>query len=1008
MAFWDYIHDLPYHLYRGRGVCLFNCPEADFRKFELELKQHYQRVLALATSELSPSGRLQEFSLAGIDHCLLFQDLSLEALEQVIQTVRCQILMPCYHHNKPISLCSKLAASAYPITIPGRRIHEDLNWVRHQLWLEQMVKLLETVNYYFPDPLKPGVTINGKLATLLEKKLALLLEKNSLKFDHQVKLASGYVDFILELKTGKLAIDCEPGERLKTREHQSKRQWLYGQGLDYFCLTGCDLAQAPEQLPDRITTPSHNPVFALDSELLRDSYQAAAIAHGSGPARVLAPAGSGKTKTLINRIVHLINQDVPPRTILALAFNKKAAAEMRQRLVAKNVPVAKSIFQDGVTVTTFHGFGYEIIRRKLGWQYHHSFGGKRSRDLMVAALKPDFSPPMKRNYDPIAPFLLALRKTKTELPVLGAIQVETEEKRVPFGDIFRRYLKLQADQKFLNFDDMIYLCLRLLVSDTELRAELQTRFQYLLVDEFQDLNQSQHLLMQILALPQDNLFVVGDDDQMIYGWRGADVRQILDFPQVYPETRDYLLHTNYRCAKNVVSHSRWLIDHNTTRIAKAIQPRTDARSGRFDLRLDHTLWNQARNVLQWLQEVHATGYQWRDFAILFRYHAYRFTIATVLAAAKIPHTPVNPAELFQTQVGQDIYCYLTMMLQGESLPADALARLLRRPEKYLKTAFIRQIQNFTDLLDAPYRPDLDDRARRRLTDFLAQFLTLKNLVGPLSKSPGQFLLTMVEKFGLESFYRTQKKIFADPEDGGDPVLLEVILSLAESYTSLTDFYQFIGQARSDSSPGSPMDETESPIRPPGDEITLTTIHATKGNEYKNVVLLNLAPPLMKPSSSKYEEERRVAYVGLTRSIEHILITGPTDHYSAFIPEAALNPAFEKKSLPQLKELLKIRFGEQSRLAKKIRRLENKIRKISEKSAVLATKENIPSGTGKLSGQWFRNQFLNWLQKRKHRYTLKLEKARACWPEIGEKMVQIERELSHREILNLWSGAKRGE
>lgn len=1003
MTVWNYFRDLPYHQYRGRGVCLFDCREEDFRQFEHELKRHDLRVLTLVSSRILHDGCLPEFEVSQVDQCLLFQDLTIDAFESIMPAIRCQMLIRFYQRCKPISLCSKAAAAAFSVAISSQHIHEDLNRVRQKLWLEQFVRLLEPANYHFPAPDQPGSVDDGKLATPLEEKLLALLQKKSIQYDRLVKLTSVYVDFLIESEHGKIAIDCEPRDVLNSPENQTKSQFLHSQGIEYICLSVYDLDQAPDQLLARITgtsAPARRPGIRLDSELLQDAHQAAAVAHSNGPARVLAPAGSGKTKTLINRIANLMNLGVPPRTILALAFNKKAAAEMRQRLTAKGVPVAKSMSQDGVTVTTFHGFGYEIIRRKLGWQYQHSFCGKKSREIMIQAIAPDFTLPVKRNYDPVAPFLLVLRKTKTELSVLDTIQVEVEEKSLPFREIFLRYLKLQAGQKFLNFDDMIYLCLRILLTDARLRAELQTRFCHLLVDEFQDLNQSQLLLMQILALPQDNLFVVGDDDQMIYGWRGADVRQILDYPRVYPETRDYLLHTNYRCAKNLVSHSRWLIDHNTTRIAKAIQPRSDARPGRFDLRLDHTIWNQAREVRRWLQEVKGSGYHWCDFAILFRYHAYRFTIAMVLEAEKIPHTPVNPSELFQTPVGRDINCYLTMMLQGELLTAEELGRLLRRPEKYFTNVFIRQIKSFSDLLDAPYAQNLDDRCRQRLTDFLDQYFALQNQVPTLSARPGLFLKILVQKFGLEAFYKSQKKIFADPEDGGDLVLLEVILSLAESYASLTDFYQFIRQAMLEPAPALISDETGSPNRQPGDEITLTTIHATKGNEYKNVVLFNLAPPLIRPSSSKYEEERRVAYVGLTRSIEHILITGPTDHYSAFIPEAALNPTYEKKSINQLKELVKIRTREQAIRLKQIQKLERRIQKMPEKNAVPGKEKSEPIAAKKWSRPWLQYQLTKWQQKRKERAILKLERSRVQLPEIQEQIAQIEKEISHREIFKL--------
>jgi DNA helicase-2/ATP-dependent DNA helicase PcrA len=219
---------------------------------------------------------------------------------------------------------------------------------------------------------------------------------------------------------------------------------------------------------------SSAPAYPLDDDL--DPSQMAAASSIAGPIKVLAPAGSGKTKTLINRILNLLNQGIPAEKILALAFNKKARDEMQERLERKVI--------HGIEVRTFHALGYEIVRESLGWNFSGAAHKPISRELTRGAIRQHTELPPLRNKDPLDAFLDDLRKAKMDLPALPSLTVEYGERVYPFEPIFYSYLKAQLDRTFLDFDDMIYLALRVLVENSTLRHTYQARFEFVLVDEF--------------------------------------------------------------------------------------------------------------------------------------------------------------------------------------------------------------------------------------------------------------------------------------------------------------------------------------------------------------------------------------------------------------------------------------------------------------------------------------------------------------------------------------------
>ena len=777
-----YLSKLEAHLGTGRGVSVYECCQEQVTAFGGSLRDAGCIVQSVRLTEATSS---QPLPALGPDAacCLVYQDLSVEALRPVIGELISRLIYPCYFRGRSLFFFSRAGRAEYLSGVRAEDLHTRYGDLVGGLLVEQLLDLVDQMSYERPAPVRP-----------------------------------------------------EP---------------------------------AAKPLP-------------VDENL--DANQQRAASHTRGPIRVLAPAGSGKTKTLINRIANLVNHGVRPGSVLALAFNKKAAAEMKQRLAGIGVPVSDRLDGEGSAIRTFHSFGYEIVRDHLGWRLDQMAGEGQSRRYLRQAIEEIYPIPRRRGLDRMGGFAEALTRTRMELPPIDEVAVVHGGQSVPFAPVFARYRELQAQRRFVDFDDMLYLPLRAMLDSRELRCRLQSRFEYILVDEFQDLNRAQMLFMQILALPQNNLFVVGDDDQMIYGWRGAEVGHILDFPESFPESTDCLLSTNYRSSHRIVQHARWLIDCNLERVGKDIRARLGATAGTFDIVLGQSLRHQARAAVDWIARVkEAPGTDWGDFAVLSRYKVHQFIVAMMLDREKIPHTAVDHGRLFQTRVGRDLHRYLRVVLKGDEASSQDFATVLTRPNRSLSRVIVNRITNWTRFVGAPDMEGLETWQSERLQKAVDTVLAVRGRVSGIRGSADAAVSAIAEGSGLGEFYRGSGHSPPAPDATTDDVLLEVIVAVAAGFGSAEEFLAHMDQAiRSDG------DGDAIPEERPANAVVLSTIHSTKGNEYANVVYFNLKEQ-KDADAAQVEEERRVAYVGVTRAIDSILITAPEDEHSPFVKELALNP-----------------------------------------------------------------------------------------------------------------------
>jgi DNA helicase-2/ATP-dependent DNA helicase PcrA len=928
----------------GKGFSLFRASDQIIEQFKtkcVEGKSSYRSV------QLSTAKSFNSNELADGDIIIVFQDLPYSKFIVGIQDFVDKLIFPLWYKKKTICFFSTLDKTEYSKKhITSSSIHTDYDGVVRFLLCEQMMNLLDRVNYQFTSPEFLSLNADKTIFTPIELILKIALEKASLGYEPQVKIGRHFVDFLVTHKSQRIIVECD-GRAYHTIERDSERdKILLKEGHPVLHLSGSEIYTNVENCIDAIKSDgliTQRRKFEIDADL--DESQKKAQAFITGPIRVLAPAGSGKTKTLINRVVNLINSGIPPERILALAFNKKASEEMKLRLANKQITA--------VEVLTFHALGLRIVRDNLRWPFDGQNENAGTRDLLRQAVQKHIQLPHKRNWDSLDVFLDALRRTKMELPPISEVNVEVGEKLFPFEPIFKSYVELQYQHNFFNFDDMIYLAIRILLNDDSLRSHYQNQFQYLLVDEFQDLNRAQLLFLQMLSLPENNVFIVGDDDQMIYGWRGAEVRHIIDFHKRYPVSQDCTLSTNYRSSRKIVYHSKWLIDHNKDRVPKNIHPRVNAPKGQFHIELYDNLWEQAVSATEWITKCKTDNkLQWKDFAVLFRLNAYQFPLAMVFDSKQIPHSPVNGNRLFKTRVGRDVYSYLSVILHSRDATIDEYEVILKRPNKYFTNEIISSVTDWTTFRNASEIQGLRGWEREKLADFFRRIEELSRLSLQPTTLPHSLLNQIDIEIGLSAFYKDQSRLSTELDDASDDILFEVIISVAKNFERLDTFYEYIHQAIQNDSSTSEHNEQSN-----RNEVSLTTIHKTKGNEYFNVVYFNLSQDARLTEESDIEEERRVAYVGVTRARESMFITALKDKPSMFLLEVAFNP--ELKSLSTVK--LQSDISSTSRQLSKLQHQVN-IRQI-KKNHFLAKFPELTGKHGNISYSLLTNAISWWREKR---------------------------------------------
>lgn len=599
--------------------------------------------------------------------------------------------------------------------------------------------------------------------------------------------------------------------------------------------------------------------------------QEAAVKNINGPLLIMAGAGSGKTKVLTCRIAYLLEQGVAPYNILAITFTNKAAAEMRERVSRMVGTRAKDIW-----LSTFHSFCAKFLRMEI----EHLAGYKRnfviydsgdSQAVIKSCLK-ELNLDEKL-YTPNG-IQSTISNAKNALQDERAFAYQADNfhaKRV--AEAYELYQHKLRSNNALDFDDLLMLSVSLLHNNVEVRERYQAKFRYILIDEYQDTNHAQYLLAKLLVDHNQNICVVGDADQSIYGWRGADIRNIMDFEEDYPNAKVIKLEQNYRSTQVILDAANAVIECNTDRRPKQLW--TDNASGeKITLYLASDERDEANyittNIIK-LNTVYNNPYG--SMAVLYRTNAQSRVIEEAFMKQGIPYTMVGGLKFYDRKEIKDILAYLRVIFN----PADtiSLLRIINVPRrgigdttigKMIEYAALNNITLFDVVSNPELVPGLTTRVKKPL-ESLAELI-----FGLMSKIDSLSVVELVEKIMNDSGYIDELQKEQTPQDEARLENLRELLSVAKDFAATED-ENTLDNFLSHVSLVSDVDNADTT----DDKVTLMTLHSAKGLEFPVVFMAGMEEGLFPHSrtlmdESEIEEERRICYVGITRARRKLYLT----------------------------------------------------------------------------------------------------------------------------------------
>jgi ATP-dependent DNA helicase Rep/DNA helicase-2/ATP-dependent DNA helicase PcrA len=616
----------------------------------------------------------------------------------------------------------------------------------------------------------------------------------------------------------------------------------------------------------------------LDLKSLNPQQRAAAT-HTEGPLLVLAGAGSGKTKVITCRIAHLVeNKGVAPENILAVTFTNKAAKEMQERLKELVGNRGK-----GMTVSTFHSLGVKILRQdisKLGYKKNFSiYSTSDQLGLIRQALREENDTGQKFDADAILWKISGAKNALLSPKEFKPRQFDPVEMMA--ADVYPRYQALLKGCNAIDFDDLIMLTVKILSDLPDVLARWQEQFKYILVDEYQDTNPSQYLFISLLAQKSRNICVVGDDDQSIYGWRGADVEKILNFEHDYPGCRVVTLEQNYRSTGNILDAANHVIKNNTKRKAKALW--TSSGPGRpIDMVVTSDDEEEATTVVERIETAcFRDNLSYRDCAILYRTNAQSRPFEEQLRFAGIPYVLIGGMQFYERKEVKDSLAWLRALANPDD--EQSLLRIINFPKRGIGETTVLKINQWSmehgiSLFEALGRVGEIEGVTEALRERVKGFHTLLQEHIDWFAKPGQLsdkTDRLFKKIGIEEeLLRT----IDDPATARRKIenIEQVINSLANFENSsanatLSIFLEKVTLMDEDRFSGKDKKEHGQ------NAVTLMSLHSSKGLEFPMVWLVGVEEEILPHKRSIYEdfsvdEERRLMYVGITRARQHLTIT----------------------------------------------------------------------------------------------------------------------------------------
>lgn len=605
--------------------------------------------------------------------------------------------------------------------------------------------------------------------------------------------------------------------------------------------------------------------------------QTEAVLTTEGPLLVMAGAGSGKTRVLTHRVAYLIEEkDVLPWNILAITFTNKAAREMKERVGKLLGESARDIW-----VSTFHALCVRILRRdieKIGYNRAFTIADTSEQRTLMKRICAELNIDTKK-FDPRS-ILGAISNAKNALQTPADYQKEAAG---PFENMVAKAYKLyqhelEANQA-LDFDDLIMKTIELLESDEETLEFYQEKFHYIHVDEYQDTNDAQYRLVNLLAQRYQNLCVVGDADQSIYGWRGANMNNILNFEHDYPQAKTVMLEQNYRSTQTILNAANEVIANNTYRKKKNLWTE-NGQGEKISYYRAQNEHDEAQFIVAKIKEEQAQhGYHYNDFAVLYRTNAQSRMVEETFLKSSIPYTMVGGHKFYDRKEIRDVLAYLTLIVN----PADSMSfeRIVNTPKRGIGLTSVDHLREFANdnewsLLTAAQNIDpataITSRTRHKIGEFgelmanltkKAEYLTITELTEQILEDSGynqmlkddRSLESQARRENLDEFKSVTQEYDEQHKDDDDSNLQKIINFLVD-LALVSDQDDVDEQAPA---------------------VTLMTLHAAKGLEFPVVFLLGMEEGIFPLSRAlveddELEEERRLAYVGITRAKRKLYLT----------------------------------------------------------------------------------------------------------------------------------------
>lgn len=641
----------------------------------------------------------------------------------------------------------------------------------------------------------------------------------------------------------------------------------------------------------------------MDLKKLLNKEQYEAAINVNGPLLILAGAGSGKTRVLTYRIAHMVkNLGIFPSQILAITFTNKAAGEMKDRVRTLVGDVA-----DNMWVSTFHSSCVRILRReidKLGYNKNFTIYDTYDAKTLVKQCMKELNINEKDITD--SEIMGKISSSKNNMISTETLKKENEGdfRKNKIADVYTLYQKRLKANNSLDFDDLIFLTVRLLKEQTDVREFYQRKFRYIMVDEYQDTNKSQYELVKLLINEEENICVVGDDDQCIYAWRGADITNILDFEKDFPNAKVVKLEQNYRSKSNILQAANMVIKNNAQRKEKELRTESEAGEklkvyrGFSDIDEGSFVASEIKRLIK------EEGRTLNDFAILYRMNSQSRIFEETFRRGEIPYKIVGGLKFYDRKEIKDIMAYLKLV--NNPLDDISLRRIINEPKRNIGDTTVEKVQTFANetgdcmyntLLDAEFIPGISSRAIASINKFTG---LINSFIAKADETPiSELIMDILDESGYMNMLKGSKT----PEDESRIENLKELVSDAVAFEkdsedkSLAAFLEKVVLVSDFDNLG----EEEN-------SVVMMTVHSAKGLEFPVVFLVGMENGIFPGMSSlnsftEMEESRRLCYVAITRAKEVLYITSAEQRMVFGRTVAYSVSDFVSEIPPSLKELV---------------------------------------------------------------------------------------------------------